>query len=183
MSRDLQSSTLGPNSPGRIPKWPTGADCKSAGLRLRWFESIFYHHLFNYNDKVFNGIRDSGDSFVLSISTVMYQAISNTFGDKVFDCPNMYPFFLPASLIGVKSRYQTGTGYYIGYQYHGGRIMPAAAGWKSPIKLTDLPVNSPTNAPSQNGSLVLFSDMNSWAANGVGGYNWVTAPHGKSVTI
>src|SRR5882672_4731059 len=44
MSRDLQSSTLGPNSPGRLPKWPTGADCKSAGLRLRWFESITYHH-------------------------------------------------------------------------------------------------------------------------------------------
>ena len=28
---------------GRLPKWPTGADCKSAGLRLRWFESITYH--------------------------------------------------------------------------------------------------------------------------------------------
>ena len=27
---------------GRLPKWPTGADCKSAGLRLRWFE---IHHL------------------------------------------------------------------------------------------------------------------------------------------
>src|SRR5690348_10033027 len=32
-------------SAGRLPKWPTGADCKSAGLRLRWFESITYHHL------------------------------------------------------------------------------------------------------------------------------------------
>src|SRR5215469_18090479 len=31
-------------SVGRLPKWPTGADCKSAGLRLRWFESITYHH-------------------------------------------------------------------------------------------------------------------------------------------
>src|SRR5262249_47804560 len=31
---------------GRIPKWPTGADCKSAGLRLRWFESSSYHHPF-----------------------------------------------------------------------------------------------------------------------------------------
>jgi hypothetical protein len=29
---------------GRLPKWPTGADCKSAGLRLRWFESSTYHH-------------------------------------------------------------------------------------------------------------------------------------------
>src|ERR1039458_5426001 len=32
-----------PCSVGRLPKWPTGADCKSAGLRLRWFESITYH--------------------------------------------------------------------------------------------------------------------------------------------
>ena len=30
---------------GQIPEWPNGADCKSAGLRLRWFESIFAHTL------------------------------------------------------------------------------------------------------------------------------------------
>jgi hypothetical protein len=29
---------------GGLPKWPTGADCKSADLRLRWFESSTYHH-------------------------------------------------------------------------------------------------------------------------------------------
>ena len=28
---------------GWLPEWPNGADCKSAGLRLRWFESIFAH--------------------------------------------------------------------------------------------------------------------------------------------
>ena len=28
---------------GGIPKRPTGADCKSAGLRLRWFESTSLH--------------------------------------------------------------------------------------------------------------------------------------------
>ena len=28
---------------GQIPEWPNGADCKSAGFRLRWFESIFAH--------------------------------------------------------------------------------------------------------------------------------------------
>src|SRR5512137_2750263 len=28
---------------GRILKWPTRADCKSAGLRLRRFESFSYH--------------------------------------------------------------------------------------------------------------------------------------------
>ena len=30
---------------GQIPEWPNGADCKSAGLRLRWFESIFAHRI------------------------------------------------------------------------------------------------------------------------------------------
>ena len=39
-----QLSTLhSPLVQGQIPEWPNGADCKSAGLRLRWFESIFAH--------------------------------------------------------------------------------------------------------------------------------------------
>ena len=29
---------------GKIPEWPNGADCKSAGVRLRWFESISSHY-------------------------------------------------------------------------------------------------------------------------------------------
>ena len=28
---------------GQLPEWPNGADCNSAGLRLRWFESITAH--------------------------------------------------------------------------------------------------------------------------------------------
>lgn len=28
---------------GGVPEWPNGADCKSAGLYLRWFESIRPH--------------------------------------------------------------------------------------------------------------------------------------------
>ncbi len=30
-------------SEGQLPEWPNGADCNSAGLRLRWFESITAH--------------------------------------------------------------------------------------------------------------------------------------------
>lgn len=43
------SGCFTPAPPGRagriggIPKRPTGADCKSAGLRLRWFESTSLH--------------------------------------------------------------------------------------------------------------------------------------------
>jgi hypothetical protein len=35
---------------GRILKWSTRADCKSAGLRLRRFESFSYHHLWGRCD-------------------------------------------------------------------------------------------------------------------------------------
>ncbi len=29
--------------PGWVPEWLKGADCKSVGLRLRWFESSLIH--------------------------------------------------------------------------------------------------------------------------------------------
>ena len=29
---------------GGVPEWPKGADCKSAGVRLRRFESFSLHH-------------------------------------------------------------------------------------------------------------------------------------------
>ena len=38
------SREFSPSQAGRILKWPTRADCKSAGLRLPWFESRSYHH-------------------------------------------------------------------------------------------------------------------------------------------
>ena len=36
---------------GKIPEWPNGADCKSAGVRLRWFESISSHTTQTASDK------------------------------------------------------------------------------------------------------------------------------------
>ena len=56
-------------SAGRLPKWPTGADCKSAGLRLRWFESITYHH--------FEGGQSRGNSHS-SLGSASFQSISNS---------------------------------------------------------------------------------------------------------
>ncbi len=132
------------------------------------------------NERVFDGIRNGGDSYLISISSLMYVTISNTFGEKVFDCPNLYPVSLPGITDKPNGRYQTGTGYYIGYHYHGGRVMPKEAGWQSVIKLTDSLTLINTNALAETQQLVLFSDLNSWAANGVGGFNWVIAPHGKA---
>ena len=52
---------------GRIPEWPNGADCKSAGLYLRWFESIFAHSLIA-NLKRFL----SGSAFLLSLYGALF---------------------------------------------------------------------------------------------------------------
>src|SRR5205814_5477955 len=109
------------------------------------------------NDNFFNGVRDGGDSFLLSISTPMYTTISNQFGERVFDCPNVYPFSLPGVTDKKDGRYQSGTGYYIGYHYHGGRDFPTNANWTSPKKTTDVPKLS-----TDENLLVLFSDANSW---------------------
>lgn len=34
---------------GGVPEWPNGADCNSAGVFLRWFESIRPHQTINNN--------------------------------------------------------------------------------------------------------------------------------------
>lgn len=168
---------------------PTLASAKERGKRancisnLRQLGLATHVYALDYNDRMFTGIRDGGDSFLLSIATVMYTTISNQFGDKVFDCPNVYPMSLPGITDKKAGRYQTGIGYYIGYHYHGGRVMPEAAGWTAPLKLTDNPVALKSNTNALNEPLLLFSDINSWAANGNGGYNWVTAPHGKTGPI
>ncbi|MCL5098081.1 MAG: type II secretion system GspH family protein [Candidatus Omnitrophica bacterium] len=124
-------------------------------------------------DKLFNGMREGGASFLLSISISMYTTLSNMFGDKVFDCPNIYPAHFPGITDDPNGRYQTGTGYYIGYHYHGGRVMPADAHWKPPMKTTDIPDNN-NRTNIYTTQLVLFSDMNSWASW------WVAAPHTRA---
>ena len=114
------------------------------------------------NDRVFLGTRDAGDSYTLSIESHMYVTISNQFGDKVFDCPNLYPVRYPGTTDRPDGRFQTGIGYYIGYNYHGDKKMPEPVGWVSPKRLTEDP------------TLVLFSDQNAWNSA------WVTVPHGKT---
>ncbi|MCL5096653.1 MAG: type II secretion system GspH family protein [Candidatus Omnitrophica bacterium] len=150
------------------------ANCVS-NLRQLGVATLVY--ALDNEEKVFNGIRDSGDCFTLSIATLMYITISNQFGDKVFDCPNVYPFQLTGYADPPDSRHQTGTGYYIGYNYHGGRTMPPQSGWKAPLKTTDLPErNNPSIVPVDQ--LVLFSDATDWAIDG--SYRWVMAPHTKN---
>ncbi|MCI0538015.1 MAG: type II secretion system GspH family protein [Verrucomicrobiales bacterium] len=127
---------------------------------LRQMNLACHMYGLDFEDKVFKGIRDANDSYTLSIETFMYRYISNHFGDKVFDCPNLYPVHYPGTTDQPDSRYQTGIGYYIGYNYHGGKKMPANCGWESPQRLSEDP------------KLVLFSDQNVWNPD------WVAVPHG-----
>ena len=148
------------------------ANCVS---NLRQLGLATHVYAIDNGDKVFDGIRNGGDSFLLSISSVMYTTISNQFGAKVFDCPNTYPFTLPG-ISETGSRYQPGTGYYIGYHYLGGKVFKPQARWYSPLKLTDLPSTDPLMEPVSQ--LILFTDANSWAI--AGDYRWVMAPHTKT---
>ena len=116
--------------------------------------SIAAHIYANDNaDRLFSGIRDDGHWYALSLSTPVYSYLSNQFSDKVFDCPNLYPVAFPP--VTLNGRYQSGVGYYITYNYNGGKPVPPSAGWVSPLKLTDDP------------KLVLISDANTWSTTGV----------------
>ena len=42
-------------NPGRVPKWPTGSDCKSDGLCLRRFESFRAQSMFSHQKPAFSG--------------------------------------------------------------------------------------------------------------------------------
>lgn len=127
-------------------------------------------------DQVFYGIRDSGDAFLMNVQTTMYNSISNQFGEKVFDCPNLYPLKNPKVTDWPDTRYQSGIGYYIGYFYHGGKgtTVPPQAGWKSPMKTTDLPERKDPRIVVVD-QLVLTSDCNFWVI--WPSYNGVIAPH------
>jgi prepilin-type N-terminal cleavage/methylation domain-containing protein/prepilin-type processing-associated H-X9-DG protein len=161
---------------------PALASAKERGKRANCTSNMHQMGLANQlyavdnNDYYFSGIRDGGSSFLLSISTPMYTTISNQFGEKVFDCPNVYPFSLPGITDSPTGRYQTGIGYYIGYHYNAGRDYPTNANWTSARKTTDLP-----KLPTDDGMLVLFSEANSWAING--SYRWVMVPHGRAGAV
>ena len=134
--------------------------CRS-NLRQMSLATIIYAD--DNDDKLFNHTRDFGDWFTQCISTPMYMAVSNYAGDRVLDCPNLYPFTLTGLTDQVGGRTQRGWGVNIGYNYLGGitNISPQN-GWKSPLRTTEDP------------TLPMFSDANNSAH--LGSY-WAIVPH------
>ena len=133
-----------------------------SNLRQNTVATQLYGH--DNSDKVFEGHRNSSDWYTLSLSPAMFLYLSTQVGEKVIDCPNLYPVHFPGWTDDPEGRVQTAT-VYIGYNYHGDKRSPSPGNWISPMTLTDNP------------TLLLFSDQNAW--NSI----WVSVPHGPRGAI
>ncbi|MBM3804571.1 MAG: type II secretion system protein [Acidimicrobiia bacterium] len=137
------------------------AVCKS-NLRQLHVAAMLYAA--DNQDRVFDGIRDDRQWHTPSWNTKMFAALTNLTKSVVVDCPNLYPFSVPGVTDDPDGRYQTGVGFYIGYNYLGGLTnVPASAGWQSPVKTTEDP------------SLLLFCDANNRSFGG--GQYGLLVPH------
>jgi prepilin-type N-terminal cleavage/methylation domain-containing protein len=105
------------------------------------------------------------DSFTAQVGPEIAAYWTNNFGEKILDCPGLYPFVTPRS---------DGTATWLGYHFLGGHANTpwtptndpsGLQPWISPQKLTDNP------------TLVLSADFNHWYTVGVG---YAIVPHGKN---
>ena len=102
------------------------------------------------------------DSYTGMVGSQIGHYWTNTYGEKILDCPNLYPIYLER---------ESGIGISLGYHYlggHRGTPWPRLDPWTSPQKLTDNP------------TLPLIADYNTWYAEGPG---WAFIPHGKNGPI
>lgn len=69
---------------GGVPEWPNGADCKSAGVRLRWFESIRPHSLC-HNYSLFLPVKERQNKCGSSSAgrAIAFQAIGREFEPRL----------------------------------------------------------------------------------------------------
>jgi prepilin-type N-terminal cleavage/methylation domain-containing protein len=117
------------------------------------------------SEKVFDGRRNTSDWYILCLPVYMYTYLSNSYGMKFLDCPNMYPVHWPGVTADPDGRFQEVNTIYIGYNYHGGKANPSPVNWTSPQKISEDP------------KLPLFSDQNDWSDV------WAQAPHGPRGAI
>lgn len=105
------------------------------------------------------------DSFTAQVGPEIAGYWTNNFGEKILDCPNLYPFVTPRS---------DGTATWLGYHFLGGH---ANTPWTAPGDPSGLqPWISPQTL-TDNPTLALAADFNHWYAVGVG---YAIIPHGKN---
>ena len=110
------------------------------------------------------------DEFTSSVGPTFAEYLTNNFGEKVLDCPNLFPIATNRLSYGTNGGHIGVIGILLGYQFLGGRTgtpWPQPAGfdaWISPLKMTDNPM------------LPLAADLNAWYADGTG---YAFIPHGK----
>ena len=102
------------------------------------------------------------DSYTGMVGSQIGHYWTNNYGEKVLDCPNLYPIYTAR---------ESGIGIFLGYHYlggHRGTPWPRLDPWVSAQKLTDNP------------TLPLIADYITWYAEGPG---WAYIPHGKNGAI
>ena len=118
-----------------------------------------------------NGIRNDNGEHLMWVSTFTWTNFLNAGATgKILSCPNLPdPFGRPngyrvtSSIPGFGNNW----GYLLGYNYHGGHNATVSWNtnyydWQAPLKGTD------------NGTLVLFSDLNQWSPIAL---KWTMVPH------
>lgn len=108
------------------------------------------------------GTAGATSEFTSQVGPEIAAYLTNNYGEKVLDCPNLYP---------IVTNHNVGTAVWLGYHYLGGRKgtpWPRLDPWISPQKLTDDP------------TLPLVADYNMWYAEDVG---HAFVPHGRNGAI
>ncbi len=108
------------------------------------------------------GIANATSEFTSQVGPELGTYFTNTYGEKVLDCPNLYP---------IVTNRNVETAIWLGYHYLGGRRgtpWPRLDPWVSPQRLTDNP------------TLTLIADYNMWYGEGPG---HAFIPHGKNGAV
>jgi prepilin-type N-terminal cleavage/methylation domain-containing protein/prepilin-type processing-associated H-X9-DG protein len=153
---------------------PTLASAKEKGHRanclsnLRQFGLAMHMYANESQENLPTGIRDDGSQHIVWLGCMTVTNLIQMGGgsEKIFDCPNLYPFgflFGPAFPGDIGARLVPRVGYLIGYNYLAGHITDGwGATWRSPMKTTENP------------QLPMIADANHWSPQD----GWTIAPHG-----
>jgi prepilin-type N-terminal cleavage/methylation domain-containing protein/prepilin-type processing-associated H-X9-DG protein len=153
---------------------PALASAKEKGHRancisnLRQYGLAVHIYANESQENLPSGIRDDGSQHIVWLGAMTVTNLITIGGgsEKIFDCPNLYPFgfLFGADFPGnIGARLVPGVGYLTGYNYLAGHDTAGwGVPWQSPQKTTDDP------------QLPMIADANHWSPQD----DWTIAPHG-----